>query len=217
VIRAASPWTNDIHEPFWANARICLPQNAQAVVVLAHHEPSRQQHAVREKIGAYLAAHRLATCAVRLTKADEHVAGRMVLDTETLGDRLRGVVEFLANCDETCDLPVAIFGEGYCGAAAMMVAAGDLDCVKVAGAYCGRPELAYVFLPRVRAATLLVVPGLDRELLEGNERAFSELVCPSQIAVIGNASRRLREEGAVHACRYLIRRWCQNHVLHPRR
>jgi hypothetical protein len=36
--------------------------------------------------------------------------------------------------------------------------------------------------------------------------------------VIGNATRSLREVGAAHACRYLIRRWCQLHVARsPRR
>jgi hypothetical protein len=99
----------------------------------------------------------------------------------------------------------------------MMIAAESLSGVKVAGAYCGRPDLAGLQLPQVRTATLLIVPGRDADLLARNEHAFSKLECPSQIAVISNATRSLREAGATHACRYLIRRWCQKHAIGDRR
>jgi hypothetical protein len=140
----------------------------------------------------------------------------MAVDIETLCERLRGVVGFVAEWDETRGLPLAVFGEDYCAAAAMMVAAERISCVTVAGAYCGRPDLARLALPKVRTATLLIVPGQDAELVDRNERAFSKLACPSQIAVIGNAGRTLREAGAIHACRYLIRRWCQQHAVQGR-
>jgi hypothetical protein len=141
----------------------------------------------------------------------------MALDVETLSDRLRGVVQFVAEMQETRGLPVAVFGEEDCAAAAMIVAAERLPGVAVAGAYCGRPDLAVLQLPQVRVATLLIVPGRDSDLLDRNERAFSKLACASQIAVIGNATRSLREAGAIHACRYLIRRWCQKHALRESR
>jgi hypothetical protein len=137
----------------------------------------------------------------------------MILDIEMLADRMRNVVEFMAEFDETCGLPMAVFGEDYCGAAAMMVAADRPDCVKAVGAYCGRPDLARVYLSRVSVPTLLVVPGRDRDLLARNESTFGALGCASQIAVIGNATDSLCEAGAMHACRYLIRRWCEHHVV----
>ncbi|MEX2142657.1 MAG: hypothetical protein WD894_25610 [Pirellulales bacterium] len=213
MIRAISDWTQAVSEPFWASANLCLPRNAVALVVLAHNESAEERKLLRRKITEHLAGHRLACCTVGLTNGDEHVAGRMILDTETLADRFRGVVEYLAQCEETCGLPMAIFGEDYCGAAAMMVAADGMNCVKAVGAYCGRPDLARLYLPHVPVPTLLVVPGRDRELLARNEGAFGALGCASQIAVIGNATRSLCESGATHACRYLIRRWCENHVV----
>jgi putative phosphoribosyl transferase len=212
VIRAVSDWTQDVREPFWVNANLCLPRKTVALVVLAHNELGEQRKQLRRKIAEHLAGHQFACCTVGLTKGDEHVAGRMILDTETLADRFRGVVEFLAQWEATRGLSMAIFGEDYCGAAAMMVAADGMDGVKAVGAYCGRPDLARLYLPRVSVPTLLVVPGRDRELLARNEGAFGALACASQIAVIGNATRSLCEAGAMHACRYLIRRWCEYHV-----
>jgi hypothetical protein len=182
-------------------------------VILAHNALGEQRKLLRQKIAEHLAGHRLACCAVGLTKGDEHVAGRMILDTETLADRMRNIVQFMEEFDETRGLPVAVFGEDYCAAAAMMIAADRPDCVKAAGAYCGRPDLARQYLPRVSVPTLFVVPGRDRDLLARNEGAFESLACASQIAVIGNATNSLCETGAMHACRYLIRRWCENHVV----
>jgi hypothetical protein len=213
VIRAIADWTPKIQEPFWANARFLAPRSPQAVVILAHHDAVTGNGKVRRRIAEHLAAHGLATCTVGLTNGDEHFAGRMIVNIETLSERLGGVVRFAAEWDATRGLPVAVFGEGYCAAAAMMVAAQEISGVMASGAYCGWPDLAHLALPQVRSATLLIVPGRDRDLVERNERAFCKLVCPSQIAVIGNATRSLRQVGAIHACRYLIRRWCQLHVI----
>ena len=213
MIRAAANWASQTQEPFWANAAFSLPRSPSSLVILAHHDAALRQARLRRHIAEHLAAHRLATCAVDLTSAGEHFAGRMTVDVETLCDRLRSVVQFATEWDATRGLPIAVFGEDYCAAAAMMVAAENLSCVKVAGAYCGRPDLAGFQLADVRTATLLIVPGRDNALLTQNERAFRKLECKSQIAVIGNATRSLREAGAMHACRYLIRRWCQKHAI----
>jgi putative phosphoribosyl transferase len=212
VIRAVTDLSHEIREPFWASANLCLPRTAVALVVLAYNEADGQREHLRRKIAEYLAGHRIACCAVSLTNEDEHVADRMILDIETLADRFRGVVEFMSQFEDTRGLPIGIFGEDYCAAAAMMVATDGLEIVKAVGAYCGRPDLARLSLPRVPVPTLLVVPGKDRDLVARNEDAFGSLACASQIAVIGNATRTLCEAGAAHACRYLIRRWCEHHV-----
>jgi hypothetical protein len=136
----------------------------------------------------------------------------MILDVESLADRLRGVIEFMSHWEETRGLPLAIFGEDYCGAAVMMIAAESEGRVQAAGAICGRPDLANLYLPEIRIPTLLIAPGREPELLARNESAFCKLRCPSQIAVIGNATRGLCEVGALRASRFLIRRWCEKYV-----
>ncbi len=215
MIRAVSQTvgTPAVAEALWVDATVSLPRNASAVVILAHHEAEGHNRLVRRQIAEHLTTHRLACCTVCLTRPEEHFNGRMILDVESLADRLQAVAQYLTNCNELRGLPVAVFGEDRCAAAALIVAASGQPMIQAAGAYCGRPDLASFVFPRIELPTLLIVPGRDRELLERNERAFRELVCPSQIAVIGNATRSLRETGAAHACRYLIRRWCQHHLV----
>lgn len=212
MIRALSDRTEDYCQPSWLNARLCSPNDAKALVILAHNENGDERKLLRRKIAEHLAEHQLACCTVGLTRGHEHLARRMILDTETLADRLRNVVEFMSQFDEMQGLPLAVFGEDYCGAAAMMVATARMDRIKAVGAYCGRPDLARLCLPEVPVPTLLIVPGRERDLVKRNEGAFGALTCASQIAVIGNATRSLGEVGAMHACRYLIRRWCEIHV-----
>jgi putative phosphoribosyl transferase len=219
VIRAVSETvgTRAFADELWVDATMSLPRNASAVVILAHHEAEAHTSLVRRQIAEHLTTHRLACCTVCLTRPEEHFNGRMILDVESLADRLQAVAQHLANCKELRGLPVAVFGEDRCAAAALIVAASGQPMIQAAGAYCGRPDLARFILPRVEVPTLLVVPGRDPDLLDHNERAFRELACPSQIAVIGNATRSLRETGALQACRYLIRRWCQHHTALDRR
>jgi hypothetical protein len=217
VIRAISEWAQEVRQPFWATATLTGPRNPTGLVVLAHHDSRQRRRRLRRNIAEHLARHRLACCTVDLTDSTEYLGGRMMVDLETLADRFRGVVEFLSQLDETQDLPVGIFGEDWCGAAALMVAADRMERVKAAGTYCGRPDLARLYLPRVQVPTLLVVPGCDQDLLAKNEAVFESLECPSQIAVIGNATRSLCETQSIQACRYLIRRWCEHHVVSGRR
>jgi putative phosphoribosyl transferase len=212
MIRAAHNLLSEL-QPCWVNARVRLPHSPSGLVLLVHNQhPAREAH-ICEQIGNCLVDRRLGICTVGLTHANEHVRGRMILDVESLTDRLNGVITFLRHWNETSGLPIALFGEDICAASAIAVAASPPPELRVVGSFCGRPDLATLQLPRVCLPTLLVVPGGDHEILARNEQAFAALNCPSQIAVIGHATRSLGEAGAVGACRYLIRRWCEQHLL----
>jgi hypothetical protein len=212
MIRAAHNLLSEL-QPTWVNARVRLPYNASGLVLLVHNEPPARKTHLCEQIASSPLDRRLGICTVGLTHANEHVRGRLILDVESLTDRLHGVITFLRQWNETSGLPIALFGEDICAASVVAVASDPPPELRVAGSFCGRPDLARLHLPMVCLPTLLVVAGGDRQNLERNEEAFSALNCPSQIAVIGNATRSLRGEGAVGACRYLIRRWCEQHLL----
>jgi putative phosphoribosyl transferase len=183
------------------------------LIIIAHCAAAGQNRRLRRQMVEYLTQHRLACCTVPLTGEDEHLAGRMLVDVETLTDRLEGVVKFMRQLDETSGLPTAIFGEHDCGAAALLAAARLGNSIEAAGAYCGRPDRVRYEIPQIQAPTLLVVPGREPDLVAQNEAAFEQLECPSQLAVIRNATRRLNEAGAIGACCHLIRRWCERHVV----
>ena len=212
MIRAADNFLPFVPEPMWVNARVSIPRGSRGLVILVHDGLSRRCLPLRQKLAEHLQQYQLATCVVGLTNPDELFGGRLSVDVETLAERLHAVVHYLSIWPDTRKLPVTVFGEGDAGVAALTVAAASPGLLCSVGAICSRPDLARVHLPEIETPTLLVVPGRDRNLVQRNEAAFADLNCQSQIAVIGNASRALDEPGAVTACRYLLRRWCQQHL-----
>jgi alpha-beta hydrolase superfamily lysophospholipase len=61
----------------------------------------------------------------------------------------------------------------------------------------GRPDLAGAALRRVRASTLLLVGGLDTEVLRLNEQARAELAAETDLRVVPGATHLFEEPGAL--------------------
>jgi putative phosphoribosyl transferase len=61
----------------------------------------------------------------------------------------------------------------------------------------GRPDLAAEYLPRVKAPTLLIVGGNDREVLQLNRAALAELRCEKELSVVAGATHLFPEPGAL--------------------
>ena len=61
----------------------------------------------------------------------------------------------------------------------------------------GRPDLAGAALRQVKAPTLLIVGGEDREVLELNRRAARRLAGPHQFAVVPGAGHLFEEPGTL--------------------
>jgi dienelactone hydrolase len=99
------------------------------------------------------------------------------------------------------------------GAAASLVAAADqrLD-VKAVVSRSGRPDLADESLPHVRAATLLIVGGDDKPLIEINHRALARLECLKDMKIIPGAGHTYSASALEEAAR-LASQWFQRHFL----
>ena len=51
----------------------------------------------------------------------------------------------------------------------------------------GRPDLAGTALPRLTAPTLLIVGGLDTQVIELNRMAFDQLKAPKELVIVPGA------------------------------
>lgn len=71
----------------------------------------------------------------------------------------------------------------------------------------GRPDLAGEALWRVRAATLLIVGGADREVLALNEAAAARLRCRHELVVVPGATHLFEEPGALERVGDLAAAW----------
>ena len=76
----------------------------------------------------------------------------------------------------------------------------------------GRPDLAGEALDQVRAPTLLIVGGVDFEVIELNEQAFARLKGLKALEIVPGASHLFPEPGALEAAIGHAARWFERHL-----
>jgi len=76
----------------------------------------------------------------------------------------------------------------------------------------GRPDLAGAALKWVRAPTLLIVGGHDRQVLTLNRAAMQELAAPHELQVVPEATHLFEEPGALDKVAALAARWFSRHI-----
>jgi dienelactone hydrolase len=102
-------------------------------------------------------------------------------------------VRFARADGELASLAIGLFGASTGAAAALLAAArlpGEVAAVVSRG---GRPDLAGPALAEVGAATLPIVGGADRGVLELNREAFTRLGCEKRLAIVPGATHLFEE------------------------
>ncbi|MFI9155799.1 phosphoribosyltransferase family protein [Streptomyces sp. NPDC053367] len=193
-------------------ARFALPGGAPAVVAFAHGSGSSRHSPRNRYVAAELNRAGLGTLLLDLLTDDEEGDRANVFDTLLLARRLRGSADWLRR---EAGLPVAYFGAST-GAAACLEAAADDDGVLAIVSRGGRPDLASAAtLARVRAPTLLIVGGLDTQVLSLNRLAADRLHCEHRLAVVPGATHLFTEPGTLGMVAELARDWFTSHLTGP--
>jgi putative phosphoribosyl transferase len=71
----------------------------------------------------------------------------------------------------------------------------------------GRPDLAMPYLPRVKAPTLLIVGGHDFPVIQMNQEALAQLICPKELVIVPGATHLFEEPGTLEEVAGLALRW----------
>ena len=179
---------------------LVVPSPARAIVVFAHGSGSSRHSSRNKLVAAALQAAGFGTLLFDLlTPAEERQderKGAFRFDIDLLARRLEAVTDALEDEPASQALPVGYFGAST-GAAAALVAAAGRPTVRAVVSRGGRPDLAGDALRRVIAPTLLVVGGLDREVLAMNREAQSLLGGPSELVIVPGATHLFEEPGAL--------------------
>ncbi|MGN6373334.1 MAG: alpha/beta family hydrolase [Solirubrobacteraceae bacterium] len=186
---------------------LTIPAQADGVVVFAHGSGSSRSSPRNRQVAHALNHAGLATLLFDLLTAEEARERSNIFDVALLAQRLTAAVRALSAPPETRDLPVGCFGAST-GAAAALVAAAELtDEVSAVVSRGGRPDLAGERLADVRAPTLLIVGGEDREVLELNRLAAERLRCVNELAIVPGAGHLFEEPGALDRVAQLAIAW----------
>jgi putative phosphoribosyl transferase len=188
---------------------LARPPEAWGAVLFSHGSGSSRYSPRNRYVAEVLQRAGLATLLVDLLTASEEredrASGYLRFNIRFLAHRLRRVTDwFLA--EPASRLPIGYFGASTGAAAALVAAAGDRR-VRAVVSRGGRPDLAGSALGAVKAATLLIVGGLDTEVLSLNRAAYERLHVEKRLDVVPGATHLFEEPGALEQVAALAGGW----------
>ena len=196
---------------------LTLPEEAQAIVLFAHGSGSSRHSPRNRYVARVLNEAKLATLLIDLLTLHEEVidtrTAHLRFDIDLLAERLVDATDWLTQFPDTKHLPIGYFGASTGAAAALAAAAVRPDVVGAVVSRGGRPDLAGSALPRVRAPTLLIVGGDDRQVIELNRAALAQLRCEKQLVIVPAATHLFEEPGALDEVARLARDWFQRYLI----
>lgn len=192
---------------------LTIPPEPRGIVAFAHGSGSSRLSPRNRQVAQTLNDDGFATLLFDLLTAEEELDRANVFDVPLLGRRLVAATEWIRQQAEVGRLPLGYFGAST-GAAAALTAAADLgDRVAAVVSRGGRPDLAAARLGEVLVPTLLIVGGLDAQVLELNRQAQRRLRCKSELRVVAGATHLFEEPGTLEAVAQLASSWFTHHLV----
>jgi dienelactone hydrolase len=204
--------THIIIEPFGLRGTLVWPERANALIVFAHGSGSSRLSPRNVQLARAFNARGMATFLFDLLTAEEDSERRNVFDISRLADRLVHAIRWLDEEQETGGLHLGLFGASTGAAAALIAAARLGKRVEAVVSRGGRPDLAMADLPKVSAATLLIVGGEDTPVIALNEEAFAELHAPKALEIVSGATHLFSEPGALEQVIEHAADWFQRYL-----
>lgn len=212
------PARSPIHEsvnvpPVAAEGELHVPAGGRGLVLFAHGSGSSHRSPRNTYVAEALRSAGLGTLLFDLLTPEEAADRRNVFDIPLLGERLLAADSWCRQRDDLAGIAIGYFGAST-GAAAALVAAAR--CEAPVGAVVsrgGRPDLAGEALGAVEAPTLLIVGGLDTQVLELNREAAARMHCEQELRVVAGATHLFEEPGTLDEVIDLAREWFAQHLL----
>lgn len=185
-----------------------LPPDAKGIVLFAHGSGSSRHSKRNNYVARVLQEHGIATLLMDLLTPEEDADYSNRFDIPLLTNRLLDASGWIKADNRTRQLKVGYFGASTGAAAALQAAAmmdGQISAVVSRG---GRPDLAGgAALADVKSPTLLLVGGLDSEVIELNREAYQHLLCKKDLLIIPGATHLFEEPGTLEEVATQAAKW----------
>jgi len=192
------------------NGFLNIPGGAKGIVLFALRSGRGRYRSGNQYVASVLQRAGIATLLLDLLDEREADIRAKVFDMKLLAHRLKTAAAWVQEKGQIRSLQLGYFGVSIGAAAALVAAADQGKDVKALVSRGGRPDLADEALPHVRAATLLIVGGGDKPLIELNHRALVRLQCVKEMKIIPGATHLFAEPAFEEAAR-LASQWFQLH------
>lgn len=193
-------------ESFVLPGELEIPQSATSLVLFSHGSGSSRFSPRNQLVAKSLRAYGVGTFLFDLLGAGEdNVHSRF--NISLLSERLLYVTNWISEQPYAQGLAIGYFGAST-GAASALNAAAELGPkIKAVVSRGGRPDLAMPALHRVKAATLLIVGGLDPEVLDLNRQALERLTSIKELKVVQGAGHLFEESGKLEQVADMASKW----------
>jgi len=200
----------------WLEGRLTIPPDARGLVLFAHGSGSSRHSPRNQYVAAILHAEGIATLLFDLlTEEEEAIDARTAhlrFDIPLLAARLVAATDWAHQNPDTRPLDLGYFGASTGAAAALVAAAERPDLVHAVVSRGGRPDLAEPALGDVKAPTLLLVGGLDADVLTLNRETLYFLGCEKLLEVVPGATHLFEEPGTLDRAAHAAARWFRDHL-----
>jgi len=188
-----------------------IPPNASGIVLFAHGSGSSRHSPRNNYVARVLREADLATLLLDLLTEEEDRVHATRFDINLLTHRLVAASHWIDTQPRARGLTAGYFGASTGAAAALNAAARLGAAIGAVVSRGGRPDLAES-LARVRAPTLLIVGGLDTEVIALNKEAYAQLRCEKELTIVPGASHLFEETGTLERAAELASLWFTRHL-----
>ena len=195
---------------------LTIPDSAKALVVFVHGSGSSRFSPRNQYVARTLNQAGLATLLFDLLTEDENQIDQLTrelrFNIEMLSERTIAAIDWIAEQSELRGLPIGLFGASTGAAAALNAASERPKQVATVVSRGGRPDLALQNIAKVKAPTLLLVGGLDFQVIEMNRTAANAMNTECKIAIIEGATHLFEEPGTLEQVAQIAQQWIIKHL-----
>lgn len=190
---------------------LMIPLKARSIVIFSHGSGSSRFSRRNMAVSEYLYKLNFGTLLFDLLTEEEDMIAENRFDIDLLSQRLIDASTWLMKQESAKDCRLGYFGAST-GAASALKAAAQMNSISAIVSRGGRPDLAGDALEKVKAPTLLIVGGLDLDVLQLNREAFTHLKCKKQLQVVKGATHLFEEAGKMKEVCELAGNWFSRHM-----
>lgn len=192
---------------------LSIPENTIGMVIFSHGSGSSRLSPRNRYVAQVLQKRGLATLLFDLLTEDEDHIYQNRFNIDLLTIRLIDVTQWVQQQKETKKSPLGYFGASTGAASALRAAAFFGKDIKAVVSRGGRPDMAFEALHLVSAPTLLIVGGLDEQVIELNRKAYKKLPGIKKLEIVPKASHLFEEPGKLAEVAQISGDWFVSHLL----
>jgi putative phosphoribosyl transferase len=188
-----------------------IPSGAVGIVLFAHGSGSSRFSPRNQYVAKEFNEAKIGTLLFDLLTSEEEEQDTFTAEYRfnigLLAERLIGATEHLKKDKQAKDYPFGYFGASTGAAAALIGAAKLPNYIATVISRGGRPDLAAEYLPKVTAPTLLLVGGLDTEVIELNREAMAQMKTEKKLVIVPGATHLFEEPGKLEEVAKISTDW----------